>query len=114
MQIRFVATAALAALCGAVASADAAAAEDAKAFPNKPLRILVGPGPDIVGRLIGQKFTEAWGQQTVVDQRPGGGGVISAELAAKAPAARKWARRAGMSVRRSRRGGTRIVTTSRR
>ena len=44
------------------------------------------PGPDVLSRIIGQKFTEAWGQQTVVDQRPGGGGVISAELASKAPA----------------------------
>ena len=55
-------------------------------YPNKPVRIIVGPGPDVLSRIIGQKFTEAWGQQTVVDQRPGGGGVISAELAAKAPA----------------------------
>jgi tripartite-type tricarboxylate transporter receptor subunit TctC len=55
-------------------------------YPNKPIRIIVGPGPDVLSRIIGQKFTEAWGQQTVVDQRPGGGGVISAELASKAPA----------------------------
>lgn len=55
-------------------------------YPNKPIRIIVGPGPDVLSRIIGQKFTESWGQQTVVDQRPGGGGVISAELAAKAPA----------------------------
>ena len=54
-------------------------------YPNKPIRIIVGPGPDVLSRIIGQKFTESWGQQTVVDQRPGGGGVISAELAAKAP-----------------------------
>jgi tripartite-type tricarboxylate transporter receptor subunit TctC len=63
-----------------------AAAAYAQNYPNKPIRIIVGPGPDILSRIIGQKFTESWGQQTVVDQRPGGGGVISAELAAKAPA----------------------------
>jgi tripartite-type tricarboxylate transporter receptor subunit TctC len=58
----------------------------AQNYPAKPIRIIVGPGPDVLSRIIGQKFTESWGQQTVVDQRPGGGGVISAELAAKAPA----------------------------
>ena len=63
-----------------------AATAAAQTYPNKPIRIIVGPGPDVLSRIIGQKFTEAWGQQTVVDQRPGGGGVISAELAAKAPA----------------------------
>ena len=55
-------------------------------YPNKPIRIIVGPGPDVLSRIIGQKITESWGQQVVVDQRPGGGGVISAELAAKSPA----------------------------
>jgi tripartite-type tricarboxylate transporter receptor subunit TctC len=70
----------------AVIGAFGAAAAPAQTYPNKPIRIIVGPGPDILSRIIGQKFTESWGQQTVVDQRPGGGGVISAELAAKAPA----------------------------
>ena len=55
-------------------------------FPAKPIRIIVGPGPDIVARIFGQKFTEAWGQQIIVEQRPGGGGVIATELVAKAPA----------------------------
>ncbi len=64
----------------------AAVQAQAPQYPNKPIRIIVGPGPDVLSRIIGQKFTEAWGQQTVVDQRPGGGGVISAELASKAPA----------------------------
>jgi tripartite-type tricarboxylate transporter receptor subunit TctC len=63
-----------------------AATAAAQTYPNKPIRIIVGPGPDVLSRIIGQKFTESWGQQTVVDQRPGGGGVISAELASKAPA----------------------------
>ena len=58
----------------------------AQNYPARPIRILVGPGPDVLARIIGQKFTDSWGQQTVIDQRPGGGGVISAELAAKAPA----------------------------
>jgi tripartite-type tricarboxylate transporter receptor subunit TctC len=53
-------------------------------FPNKPLRVIVGPGPDIVGRLVGQKLTEAWGQQVIVETRPGGGGAIAVEMVAKA------------------------------
>lgn len=73
-------------LCCAVMVAMMAVPVAAQTYPNKPIRIIVGPGPDVLSRIIGQKFTEAWGQQTVVDQRPGGGGVISAELASKAPA----------------------------
>ncbi len=57
----------------------------AQEFPAKPIRIIVGPGPDIVARIFGQKFTEAWGHQTLVEQRPGGGGVIAMEMVAKAP-----------------------------
>jgi tripartite-type tricarboxylate transporter receptor subunit TctC len=56
----------------------------AQDFPVKPMRIIVGPGPDIVARIFGQKFTEAWGQQVVVETRPGGGGTIAGELVAKA------------------------------
>ena len=59
-------------------------AASAQEYPVKPIRVIVGPGPDIVGRLFGQKFTEAWGQQVVVETRPGGGGTIAAELVAKA------------------------------
>jgi tripartite-type tricarboxylate transporter receptor subunit TctC len=55
-------------------------------FPARPIRIVVGPGPDIVARIFGQKFTEAWGQQTVVDTRPGGGGAIASEIVARANA----------------------------
>ena len=57
----------------------------AQEFPVKPIRIIVGPGPDLVARMFGQKFTETWGHQTIVEQRPGGGGVIATEMVAKAP-----------------------------
>jgi len=43
-------------------------------FPVKPVRIVVGPGSDVLMRLVGQKLTGMWGQQIVIDQRPGGGG----------------------------------------
>ena len=65
-------------------AASAAAVDDGRGFPSKPMRIIVGPGPDIVGRLVGQKLTEAWGQQVIVETRPGGGGNIAGEMVAKA------------------------------
>ena len=64
--------------------ASAAAVDDGRGFPSKPMRIIVCPGPDIVGRLVGQKLTEAWGQQVIVETRPGGGGNIAGEMVAKA------------------------------
>src|SRR5829696_750794 len=55
----------------------------AQTYPTKPIRFIVGPGPDVLARLIGQKLTESWGQQVVVDQRPGAGGIIAADTVAK-------------------------------
>src|SRR5450759_2846262 len=56
-------------------------------YPTKPVRIIVslapGGGVDTTGRLIGQKFTEAWGQQVVVENRPGAGGTIATEVVAR-------------------------------
>lgn len=64
------------------------AAQDAAAFPDKPIRIVIGftPGgvPDITARLIAQKLTESWKQQVVVDNRTGAGGTIAAQIVAKA------------------------------
>ena len=61
---------------------------DAQSFPNRPIRIIVpntaGSAMDNVTRMIGQRLTEAWGQQIVVDDRPGAGGIIGHEIAAKA------------------------------
>lgn len=56
----------------------------AQDYPVRPIRVIVGPGPDIVARIMGQKFTEAWGQQVVIDPRPAAGGAIAAEAVAKA------------------------------
>jgi tripartite-type tricarboxylate transporter receptor subunit TctC len=55
-------------------------------WPARPVRFVVGPGPDVLARLVGQQLTERWGQQVVVDQRPGAGGIIAAETVAKATA----------------------------
>ncbi len=81
------------ALCtaGAVAPATAQTAStgSGQAYPSKTVRILVGFAPggstDIVARLIAQEMTKNVGQQVVVDNRPGAGGNIAAELTSKAP-----------------------------
>ncbi|HET6491921.1 MAG TPA: tripartite tricarboxylate transporter substrate-binding protein, partial [Burkholderiales bacterium] len=60
----------------------------AQTYPNKSIRLIVpfppGGPADILSRAIGQKLTESWGQQVVVDNRAGAGGAIGSELAAKA------------------------------
>ena len=60
----------------------------AQSYPNKPVRLIVtyppGAASDILARIIGQKLTESWHQQVVVDNRPGGNTVIGTEMAAKA------------------------------
>ena len=70
------------------ASFDKNSGSSAQGYPVRPIRIIVpntaGSGMDNVTRLIGQRFTEVWGQQIVVDDRPGAGGIIGHELAAKA------------------------------
>lgn len=62
-----------------------AAAAQAQDYPTRFIRILVGPGPDIIARLFGPKITEALGQEVVVEPRPGAGGVIAAQAVATAP-----------------------------
>lgn len=67
-------------------SAAAWAADPAPGYPSRPIRIITGsPGStsDLSARFIAQKFTERWGQQAVVDNRPGAGGIIGVEIAAK-------------------------------
>jgi len=74
-------------LCIALIAAGVSITWDVHAqnYPSKPIRFIVGPGPDVLARLIGQKLTDSWGQQVVVDQRAGAGGMIAADLVAKAP-----------------------------
>jgi tripartite-type tricarboxylate transporter receptor subunit TctC len=61
-------------------------ADPAANYPNRPVRLITGsPGStsDISARFIAQKLSERWHQQVVVDNRPGAGGLIGAEIAAK-------------------------------
>ena len=63
--------------------------QSTQTFPNKPVRIIMGPaagGPtDITGRIFSAKMADIWGQQVVVDNRPGAGNTIGGTLASKAP-----------------------------
>ena len=58
-------------------------------YPSKPVRLIVpyppGGGTDTMARTLGLKLSEMLGQQVIVDNRPGGGANIGAELAAKSP-----------------------------
>ena len=72
----------------ALISANAIAQPAATDYPRKPIRIIVGftpgGGPDITARYIAQKLTESLKQQVIVDNRPGAGGTVGANLVASA------------------------------
>ena len=62
----------------------------AQTYPTKPIRVIVNSAPggltDVLARLIGNKMGQSMGQSFVVDNKPGGGGLIGAELVSKAEA----------------------------
>jgi len=66
----------------------AAFSQDAVNYPSRPIRMIVpfapGGGLDISTRLIAQKLTEKWGQNIVVDSRPGAATIVGTEIASKA------------------------------
>lgn len=61
----------------------------AQIYPAKPVRLIVpfapGGGTDIMARTLGQKLSELWAQQVIVDNRGGGGTIIGTELAVRSP-----------------------------
>jgi tripartite-type tricarboxylate transporter receptor subunit TctC len=73
----------------AVAFSPARTAAQAQTYPDRPVRIVIafpaGGTIDTLGRILAQKLSEAWGQNVVIENRPGGGGNIGAAVAAKAP-----------------------------
>lgn len=62
-------------------------AQQNQPYPVRPVRMIIanGPGsaPDVIGRLLGAKLAESWGQPIIVDNRPGATGLIAVELLAK-------------------------------
>lgn len=88
-RIRAVAALIAAPFAGAFALPLHAAQSDATAgYPNKPIRMIApfvaGAGTDTTARTIALKLSEIWGQQVVVDNRAGAGGLIAFDLVAKA------------------------------
>ena len=84
MQTKLISRAVMALAMWAVPAAHAAQ----PAFPDKPIRLIIGSapgsGPDIIARLVADHLYGVWGQRVVVDSRPGVAGIISAELALRA------------------------------
>jgi tripartite-type tricarboxylate transporter receptor subunit TctC len=78
-----------AASVAACVPASHASAQSAATYPNRSVKLVIPFPPggplDIIGRLIAQKASEDWGQSVVVDNRPGAGGNIGADLVAKSP-----------------------------
>lgn len=72
----------------AVITLGAASPAAAQVYPAKPVRLIVpfppGGSTDVLARLLGAKLGERWGQQIVIDNRPGASGIIGTELGAKA------------------------------
>src|SRR3954468_13261161 len=68
-------------------SGTAIAQDKPKNYPIRPIRLIIsvapGAGADAIARAAAQMLTDAWGQTAVVDNRPGGGGVIAAEVVAR-------------------------------
>jgi tripartite-type tricarboxylate transporter receptor subunit TctC len=65
----------------------AALAAQARAFPDKPVRLVVpyaaGGSTDVISRTLGQKLSEMWGQPVVIDNRPGASTIIGTDIVAK-------------------------------
>ena len=66
----------------------ASTAHAAEPFPSRPVRIVIPSGAggvtDILGRVMAQKLTESFGQQVVIDNRPGASGIVGSQIVAKA------------------------------
>ena len=88
LRLRLLAAAASVLFCSTSTSALAQA--QAPAWPAKPVKIIFGFPPasatDVIARAVGAKLQERWGQPVVIDNRPGAGGNLGSEIAARQPA----------------------------
>src|SRR5262245_64506752 len=70
-------------------SLPAAAVGQEASYPAKPITIIVPAAPggvtDMLGRTLAQRFTDTWGQQVIVENKPGANNQIAAEYVARAP-----------------------------
>jgi len=73
-----------------IAAALAAAVAAAQTYPSKPVRLIVtyppGGSSDLMGRVLGQKLSDLWSQQVLIESKPGAAGSIGMEFAARQPA----------------------------
>ncbi|HEV7800520.1 MAG TPA: tripartite tricarboxylate transporter substrate-binding protein, partial [Burkholderiales bacterium] len=83
MKSKLTAVSIAAALC-AIGSSQAATQDN---YPTKPVRLVVpftpGGSTDILARLVAKEITDTFGQQCIIDNRPGAGGTIGMEIAAR-------------------------------
>src|ERR1700759_3398339 len=90
MQVRSFTVLLLAVLVAAAVVPVPTAQAQTQDWPQRPVRIIVpfaaGGSSDVAGRIVAQRLSDAFGQQFVVENRPGASGVLAAETVARAPA----------------------------
>jgi tripartite-type tricarboxylate transporter receptor subunit TctC len=64
--------------CALLSPNSSFSADPADNFPERPIKIIVGPSPDVFSRIVGERLQEVFGQPVVVEPRPGAGGKIAA------------------------------------
>src|SRR5215475_7741838 len=74
-RLNWMAAAAIA-ICATIAAATPMRAQ-AQDFPSRPVKIIVGPSPDVFSRIVAEHLQEAWKQPVVVESKPGGGGKLA-------------------------------------
>ena len=64
--------------------APAPAFAQAQSYPSHPVKIIIGPSPDIFSRIVGEHLQQAWGQPVVIEPRPGAGGKLAVQAVSTA------------------------------
>jgi tripartite-type tricarboxylate transporter receptor subunit TctC len=71
-------------ILGLLAAGWSAIPAPAQDFPTRPIKLVIGPSPDVFSRIIAEHLQQAWGQPVVVEPRPGAGGKLAASAVASA------------------------------